>query len=175
MAPSEASRAETAAPMPRPPPVTGARACLSFLPTNLAQMAVAAAEQLVVGVAHRVGLAAAQHHLDIHRFQAAARTGVDDAGRARYAVPRAETARDPVAALVLDENVEKALQDEEDFLDLVGVRGVALPRFDEHDRQGEVPRGNDGRIVVLAGAAGADEAVLRPLEAFDLGVLEGRP
>ena len=32
-----------------------------------------------------------------------------------------------------------------------------------------------GRIAVLAGAAGADEAVLRALVAFDLGVLERGP
>src|SRR5207253_6562353 len=36
-------------------------------------------------------------------------------------------------------------------------------------------RRDHGRIGVLAGAAGADEAVLRALVAFDLGVLERRP
>jgi hypothetical protein len=55
------------------------------------------------------------------------------------------------------------------------VRGVALPRLHIHDRQREVLRRDHGRIAVLAGAAGADEAVLRPLVALDLGVLECRP
>src|SRR5215472_7369304 len=52
---------------------------------------------------------------------------------------------------------------------------AALAWLDEHDRQGEVAGRDDAGIAVLAGAAGADEAVLRPLEAIDLGVLEGRP
>src|SRR5215813_11983367 len=67
------------------------------------------------------------------------------------------------------------LEHEEAFLDLVGMRGIALSGLHIHDRQGEVLRRDDGRITVLAGAAGADEAVLRALVAFDLGVLECGP
>ena len=81
----------------------------------------------------------------------------------------------PLAALVLDEHVEKALQHEENLLDLVRVRGVALAGLDIHDREREILRRDHGRIAVLAGAAGADEAMLRALEAFDLGVLERGP
>src|SRR6185312_7204982 len=77
--------------------------------------------------------------------------------------------------LVLDEYVEEALQHEENLLDLVGVRRVALAGLDVHDREREILRRNDGRIVMLAGPAGADETVLRALEALDLGVLERGP
>src|SRR5438552_9269306 len=55
------------------------------------------------------------------------------------------------------------------------MRGVALARLDVHDRQREILGRNNGRIAVLAGAAGANEAVLRALVAFDLGILEGSP
>jgi tRNA-dihydrouridine synthase A len=47
-----------------------------------------------------------------------------------------------------------ALQHEEALLDLVGVRGVALPRLDIHDREREVLRRDHRRVIVLAGAAG---------------------
>src|SRR5262249_21583651 len=46
---------------------------------------------------------------------------------------------------------------------------------DIHDRQREVAGRDHGRVAVLAGAARADEAVLRALVALDLGVLERRP
>src|ERR1051326_2273422 len=68
-----------------------------------------------------------------------------------------------------------ALQHEEALLDLVSVRGVALADRHIHDRQREVAGRDDVRVGVLAGAAGADEAVLRALEALDLGVLERGP
>src|SRR5580704_17875292 len=55
------------------------------------------------------------------------------------------------------------------------MRGIAVAGIHIDDRQREIARRNDVRIVVLAGAAGADEAVLRPLVAVDLGVLEGGP
>src|SRR5262249_14682444 len=100
---------------------------------------------------------------------------VDDAGRARDTFPRPEPRGDALAALVLDEDVEETLQHEETLLDLVRVRGVALPGLHVHDREREVLGRDHGRVAVLAGAAGADEAVLRALVAFDLGILEGGP
>ena len=121
------------------------------------------------------GLRAAEHHLEIDRLERVVLVAVDHAGRARDAFPRAEPRGDALAGLVLDEDVEMALQHEEALLDLVGVRGIALPRRHEHDREREILGRDHGRVVVLAGAAGADEAVLRALVAFDLGVLERRP
>jgi hypothetical protein len=55
------------------------------------------------------------------------------------------------------------------------MRGIALTGIHIDDRQREVAGRDDARIVVLAGTAGADEAVLGALVAFDLGILEGGP
>src|SRR5204863_7551751 len=74
-----------------------------------------------------------------------------------------------------DEDIDETLQHEEAFLDFVGVRGVALPRLDVHDREGKAPGRNNSRILVLAGAAGADEAMLGALVTLDLGILERGP
>jgi hypothetical protein len=100
---------------------------------------------------------------------------VDDAGRTGDAFPGAEPRGEPLAAFVLDEHVEETLQHEEHLLDLVGVGRVALPGLHIHDREREVLGRNDRRIAVLAGAAGADEAMLGALVALDLGILERRP
>ena len=91
------------------------------------------------------------------------------------AFPGAEPRRQPLAAFVLDEHVEIALQHEEALLDLMGMRGVALARIHIHDRQREIACRDNARIAVLAGTAGADEAVLGALVAFDLGILERGP
>src|SRR5262245_57583961 len=131
--------------------------------------------EFLVGVAHGFGLGASDHDLEIDRLEAVVLIAVDDTGGTGDALPGTEPGGEALAALVLDEHVEIALQHEEALLDLVGVRGVALARLHIHDRQGEVLRRNDGRVAVLAGAAGADEPVLRALVAFDLGVLERRP
>src|SRR5262249_3319193 len=139
------------------------------------QVVAAALVEILVGVAHGLGAAAAEHHLEIDRAEAVVLVAVDHAGRARDAFPRAQPRGDALAVLVLDEHVEEALQHEEALLDLVGGRGVAVPRLDIHDRQGEVAGRDDARVAVLAGAASADEAVLRALVALDLGVLERRP
>src|SRR5579859_5379885 len=132
------------------------------------EMRVAAPVQLVVGVPHGLGARLAEHHLEVHRLQALVHVAVDDARRTRDALPRPEPDVDALAALVLDERGEVALQHEEYFLDLVRVRGVALARLDVHDRQGEPARRDDARIPMLARAARADKAVLRPLVALDL-------
>src|SRR5262249_54419055 len=87
----------------------------------------------------------------------------------------AEPRGDALAGLVLDEHVEETLQHEEALLDLVRVRGVALPGLHVHDRQREVAGRDHRRVAVLARTAGADEAVLRALVTLDLGVLERRP
>src|ERR1700751_3464297 len=68
------------------------------------EMGGAALEQPVVGIAHRLRLAAAEHDLEIHRLQAVVLIAVDPAGRARHAFPRAEPRGDALAALVLDEH-----------------------------------------------------------------------
>ena len=139
------------------------------------QMIGAPLVKLLVRIAHRLRLAATEHDLEIDRLQAVVLIAVDDARRAGDAFPRAEARGDAPAGFVLHEHVEKPLQHEEAFLDFMGVGGVALAGVHEHDRQGEVAGRDDGRIAMLAGAAGADEAVLRAFEALDLGVLEGRP
>src|SRR5262245_30343146 len=139
------------------------------------EMGIAALVEVLVGVAHGLGLAATEHDLEVDRLQAVVLIAVDDAGGTRDAFPGPEAGGEALAALVLDEDVEIALEHEETFFDLVGVGGVALSRLHIHDRQGEVLRRDDGRIAVLAGTARADEAVLRALVALDLGVLERRP
>src|SRR5499427_567354 len=139
------------------------------------EMGVAAAIEPVVRVAHGVRAAPSEHDLKIDRAEAVVLVAVDHAGRARDALPRTEPRGESLPALVLDEHVEETLQHEEALLDLVGVGGIALARLHIHDRQREVAGRNDGRIAMLAGAAGADEAVLRALVAFDLGVLECGP
>src|SRR5262245_32014107 len=57
----------------------------------------------------------------------------------------------------------------------MGVRRVALTGWHIHDRERKIIRWNNVGIAVLARAARADEAVLRALVTFDLGVLEGCP
>ena len=131
--------------------------------------------KLIVGIAHGFRPGAPEHDLEIDRREAVVVIAMDHAGRTRDALPRSEAGGETLAAFVLDEHVEETLQHEEALLDLVGVRGIALPRLDIHDREREVLRRNDGRVGVLAGAAGADETMLRALVAFDLGVLERRP
>src|SRR6185295_13196832 len=100
---------------------------------------------------------------------------VNDAGGGGNALPRAEPRRDPLAILVLDEHVEEALQHEKYLLHFMRMCRVALSGLDIHDREREVSGRNDAGIAVLSRTAGADEAMLRPLEALDLGILERRP
>src|SRR5271155_4849110 len=97
---------------------------------------------------------------------------MDHAGRAGNTLPGAEPHGQPLAALVLDEHVEKALQHEKALLDLVGMRGVALAGFAIHDRKREVAGRDYVRIVVLARRAGADEAMLGALKTLDVGIGE---
>ena len=100
---------------------------------------------------------------------------MNDPCRAGNAFPWAEPSGHSLAAVIFDEHVEKALQHEETFLDLVRVRGIALTWLDIHDRQREIPCWDDGGVAMLAGAAGADEAMLRAFVAVNLRVLEGGP
>src|SRR5215469_3790365 len=144
-------------------------------PVSRPKMGVALLVKLVVGVTHGFRLAAAEHHLEIDGRETVVLIAVNHAGRAGDAFPRAEPRRHPLAALVLDEDVEKALQHEKALLDLVRMRGVALARLHIHDREREVSGRNDRGVAMLAGAAGANEAMLRPLVALDLGILERRP
>jgi len=58
---------------------------------------------------------------------------VDNAGRAGDALPWAKALCDAISALVLDEHVEMALQDEEDLLDFMGMRRISLTRRNKHD------------------------------------------
>src|SRR5215831_2529940 len=139
------------------------------------EVGIAALVEVLVGVAHGLGLAAPEHDLEIDRLEAVVLVSVDDAGGTRNAFPGPEAGGEALAVLVLDEDVEVALEHEETLFDLVGVGGITLSRLHIHDRQGEVLRRDDGRIAVLAGTARADEAVLRALVALDLGVLERRP
>src|SRR5437588_833513 len=88
-------------------------------PSHRLEVGVAAFVELVVGVAHGVRLGAAEHHLEIDRLETVVLVAVNNAGRASDAFPRPEPRRQPLAALVLDEHVEIALQHEEAFLDLM--------------------------------------------------------
>src|SRR5262245_7215861 len=100
---------------------------------------------------------------------------MDDTSRTRDALPWPEPRGDALAALILHEHIEIALQHEEALLDLTGMRGIALAGRHEHDREREVPGRDHSRIIVLAGTAGADETMLGALVTLDLGVLEGGP
>src|SRR5229473_5885088 len=139
------------------------------------QMIAAALVKLLVRIAHGFRLAAAEHDLEVDGLQAVVLVAVNDAGRAGDALPGSEARGEAVAGFILHEHVEKPLQHKEALLDFVGVGCVALARIDEHDRQSEIAGRNDGRIAMLAGAAGADEAMLRALVALDLGILKRRP
>src|SRR5262249_24778562 len=139
------------------------------------EVGIAALVEVLVGVAHGLGLAASEHDLEVDRLEAVVLIAMDDAGGTQDAFPRPEAGGEALAALVLDEDVEVALEHEETLFDLVGVGGIALSRLHIHDRQGEVLRRDHARIAVLAGTARADEAMLRALVALDLGVLERRP
>src|SRR5260370_28807882 len=103
-------------------------------------MGGAAAVELVVGAAYRVGAALAGHDLEVDRFQALVLEAVDHSGRAGDAFPGAEAPPQLMPGLVLDEHGQDALQDEEHLLDLVGMGGVALPRRAIDAAQGEAPR-----------------------------------
>src|SRR5262249_26661148 len=139
------------------------------------EMGIAALVEVLVGVAHGLGLAASEHDLEIDRLEAVVLISVDDAGGTRNAFPGPEAGGEALAALVLDEDVEVALEHEKTLFDLVGVGGIALSRLHIHDRQGEVLRRDDSWIAVLAGTARAEEAVFRAFVALDLGVFERRP
>src|SRR5262249_12089300 len=139
------------------------------------EMRVPTLEQRVVGVAHRLRPGAAQHYLEVHRLQAGIDVTMNDARRAAYAFPWTQARGQALPAFILEENVQEALQHEEDLFHLVGVRGIALTRLYKHHREGEVARRYDRRIVVLARSAGTDEAVLGPIVALRLGILERCP
>src|SRR5260370_40722484 len=100
----------------------------------------AAAVEFVVGIAHRVGPALAEHDLEIHWLEALVLEAVNHPRRAGDAFPGAEPAADLAAGLILDKHGQHALQHEEHLLDLVGVRGVALSRRALYDAQGERAR-----------------------------------
>src|ERR1051325_1078375 len=138
-------------------------------------MLVAAPGEIFVDVAHELRLRRAEHDLQVRRLEADVLVAVDDVRRAGDAVPRAEHGLHALARAVLEEDLHLALQDEEDFLDLVRVRGVALARRNEHDAQREVLGRDEIRAAVLSGAAGADEPVLRAAVAVDARVGERVP
>src|SRR5436305_2082442 len=104
-----------------------ARKSARFALLGCLQVVAALLVEVVAGVAHGVGPAAAEHHLEIDRREAVVLEAVDHAGRARDAFPRPEPRGEALAVLVLDDHVENALQHAEALLDLVGGLGVALP------------------------------------------------
>src|ERR1700754_2530058 len=75
--------------------------------------------EVLVGVAHGLGLGAPDHDLKVARLQAVVLVAVDDAGRTSDAFPRTQPSREALAAFVLDKDVEVALQHEEALLDLM--------------------------------------------------------
>src|SRR5438477_13030457 len=109
--------------------------CRSRCRPSPPQMGVAALIEILVGVAHCVGAAFAEHDLEIDRLEALILEAVDHARRAGGAFPRAKPAPQLPPALILDEHGQDALQDKEHLLDLMGVRRVALPRRAIDDAQ----------------------------------------
>src|SRR5438067_2908610 len=100
---------------------------------------------------------------------------MNHAGRAADALPRAKLDVHPLAALVLEEGRQIALQHEEDFFHFMGMGCVALARLDIHDAEGEVAGWNGRRVAVFTRSPGPDEAVLSPLVALDPRIGEGVP
>src|SRR5262245_3294492 len=107
-------------------------------PSHRLEMRVAALVELIIRLAHGFWLAAAVHHLDLDQLERIVLIAMDDAGRTRDAFPWPEPRGDALAALILHEHVEIALQHEEALLDFVGMGGIALARRHEHDREREV-------------------------------------
>src|SRR6266851_1220653 len=138
-------------------------------------MFVAALREALVDVAHELRLGGAEHDLQVGGLEADVLVAVDDVRRTRDAVPLAQHRLHVTAGTVLEEHLHLALEDEEDFFDLVRVGGVALTRRHEHDAEREVLRGDEVGPVVLAGAARADEAMLRATEAVHARVRERVP
>lgn len=138
-------------------------------------MTVAIGIQIVVGIAHGLGLAPTQHDLEPDRLERVVVVAVDHTGRAGDALPGPQPGLQAAAVLILDEHIEQPLEHEEGLFDLMGVSGVPLPGVHKHDGQGVGACGNDAGIVMLARATSPDEAVLGPAIPLDLGVLEGLP
>src|SRR3954463_15285318 len=69
--------------------------------------------EVLVGVAHGLGLGAPDHDLKVDRLQAVVLVAVDDASRTGDAFPGAQPRGEALAALVLDEDVQVPLQHEE--------------------------------------------------------------
>src|SRR5262249_56653666 len=113
--------------------------------------------------------------LEIDGLETVVDVSVNDAGRTGDAFPRSQHCFDPIAGFVLEERREMSAQNEEDLLDFVRVRGVALAGFNIHDAQREAPRRDHIRISMLAGSAGADETVLSSTIPLLLGVFERIP
>ena len=74
-------------------------------------MRLAAAVELVIGVAHRLGAAAAEHDLHIDRFETVVLKAVNDPGWAGDAFPWAQLAADAPLFFVFEENRQTPLQD----------------------------------------------------------------
>ena len=140
-----------------------------------AKMCVSPPVELVVHIAHRVRTTAPEHHLKIDRLEAFVLVAVNDTRWAGNTLPRPERPADPPPAFIFDKHSQIPLKDEEDLLDLVRMRRVTLSRWHIHDAEGKGARRDDRGVVVLAGPACADEAMLGAAVAVDLGVLEGFP
>ena len=113
-------------------------------------MLLAPAIEIVVGIAHGLRRGAPQHDLEIYGFEAVVDIAVDHAGRAADALPLSEPRLDALPGLVLEKDGEEPVEHEENLLDLMGVRGVALAGRHEHDAQREAARRDHRGIVVLA-------------------------
>src|SRR5689334_22933375 len=100
---------------------------------------------------------------------------MDHAGRARNALPWAETLSDPITLLVFDKHIEVPLKDEEHLLDLVRMSGISLAGRHEHDREREVLCRDHRGVAVFARTACTNEAVLRSFKPLNLRVFEGGP
>src|SRR4051812_3460937 len=68
--------------------------------------------EVLVGVAHGLGLGAPDHDLKVDRLQAVVLVAVDDAGRTGDAFPRTQPGGKALAAFFLDKDVEVAMQNE---------------------------------------------------------------
>src|SRR5262249_66532 len=101
------------------------------LPRELGpEMRVAALLEGRIGVGHQIRTGVGEHQLEIGRVETDVHEAVENAGRAGYAVPRAQHGLRAAARSVLDKDLDLAAEDEEHLLDLVGVRGIALARRD---------------------------------------------
>src|SRR5262249_58950258 len=94
-----------------PPPARGRQVYVRInRDSHCLEMGIAPLVEVLVGVAHGLGLAASEHDLEVDRLEAVVLIAVDDAGGTRDAFPRPQTGGEALAPLALDKHLQIALE-----------------------------------------------------------------